>query len=89
MNLKAIEKTELNKILEAAAEYATLGGGKERLKNCMPADTIFQTRRRLALTEECVKLLFTYGLSKVEPYDPLGDSLERAQKGRRFRARNF
>ena len=81
MNLKAIEKTELNKILESAAGFATLEGGKERLKNCMPADTIAETKRRLALTGECVKLLFTYGLSKVEFFEPLGDSLERAQKG--------
>ena len=37
MNAKAIEKTELNKILEDAAEYAVLAGGKEKLKSCEPA----------------------------------------------------
>lgn len=81
MNAKAIEKTELNKILEAAAEYAALTGGKEKLKSCEPANTVAEARRRLTRTQECVKLLFTYGLPKAEYYDPLGDMLTRAQKG--------
>ncbi|MDD6995684.1 MAG: endonuclease MutS2 [Candidatus Borkfalkiaceae bacterium] len=81
MNAKAIEKTELNKILEAAADYAVLDGGKERLKSCEPADTVAEAKRRLTRTQECVKLLFTYGLPKVEYFEPLGDMLTRAEKG--------
>ena len=81
MNAKAIEKTELNKILEDAAEYAVLAGGKEKLKSCEPAAALSESKARLNRTKECVKLLFTYGLSKVEYYEPLGDSLTRAEKG--------
>lgn len=81
MNAKAIEKTELNKILEAAANYAVLSGGKQRLKTCEPADTLAEAKRRLTLTQESVKLLFTYGLPKVEYFEPVGDMLTRAQKG--------
>lgn len=81
MNAKAIEKTELDKILAATAEYAVLPGSKEKLRHCAVADTMAAAKSMLNRTEECVKLLFTYGVSKVEPYDPLGDSLVRAQKG--------
>lgn len=81
MNAKAIEKTELNKILEAASKYAVLPSGKEKLSFCPPSDDLSEVRRRLARTGECVKLLFEHGLAKVEYYDSIGDSVERAQKG--------
>ena len=32
MNQRAIEKTELNKILVSVAEYAVTDGGKQRVK---------------------------------------------------------
>lgn len=79
----------MNKILEDAAEYAVLAGGKEKLKSCEPAAALSESKARLNRTKECVKLLFTYGLSKVEYYEPLGDSLTRAEKARRFPVRNF
>ena len=37
MNAKAIEKTELTKILALVAEYAALEGTREKLKNALPA----------------------------------------------------
>lgn len=81
MNAKAIEKTELNKILGLVSEYAVLDGTREKLKNLQPASGIAAVRRSLALTDECTKLLFTYGVGKIEYFPPFADEIERAKKG--------
>lgn len=81
MNRKAIEKTELNKILSLVAEYAVLDGSRERLKSLSPETDLSAAKKSLELTEECVKLLFTYGMGKIEYFPPFTDELERAAKG--------
>ena len=81
MNQRAIEKTELNKILSLAAEYATLEGGKEALKTLAPTADPKETVYRLSVTEECLALLFTHGISKIEPFPAFTDELGRAKKG--------
>lgn len=81
MNARAIEKTEFNKILAQAAAYATLDGGKERLASMQPGTTLSLVKQQLKETEECVALLFSHGISKIEYYQPFGDELERAKKG--------
>ena len=58
MNAKAIEKTELNKILALAAEYAVLDGSKEKLRNALPASGLADVRRSLSLTDESMTLLY-------------------------------
>ncbi len=81
MNKRAIEKTELNKILALVAEYAVLEGTKERLKETKPTSDVKETNERLRLTEESLKLLFTHGVSKIEYFSPFTDEIERAKKG--------
>lgn len=81
MNQRAIEKTELNKILALVSEYAVLEGTKERLKNTQPTSVLQEARKRLKQTEEGSKLLFSYGISKVEYFSPFDDELQRAKKG--------
>ena len=81
MNIHAIEKTELNKILSLAAEFAVLNGGKERLKSLQPTADLQDAKRRLKTTEEALTLLFTHGVSKIEPFSPFNDELGRAKKG--------
>ena len=81
MNRRAIEKTELYKILQLAANYATLEGGKARVRNTEPSSVLSEVRNRLTQTEESKKLLFEYGVSKIEYFPPFEDELERAQKG--------
>lgn len=81
MNQRAIEKTELNKILSLAAEYAVLEGGKTRLKTLAPTSDPKAALQRLNTTQECVKLLFYHGISKVELFPPFSDELGRAKKG--------
>ena len=81
MNEKAIEKTELNKILSIAAEYSVLDGSKEKMRALQPSSDLSEVKKGLDLTEECVKLLFTYGVGKVEYFPPFSDEIERAEKG--------
>ncbi|MBQ8229560.1 MAG: endonuclease MutS2 [Clostridia bacterium] len=81
MNERAIEKTELNKILALAAEYAVTEGGKRKVNALRPSSETSETRRRLKMTEESMKLLFQYGISKIEYFPPFTDELTRAKKG--------
>lgn len=81
MNARAIEKTELNKILTIASQYATLDGGKARLYSTTPANTLSETRKRLQTTEECIELLFSHGVAKIEYFPPFTDEIGRAKKG--------
>ena len=81
MNQRAIEKTELNKILALAAEYAVLDGSKERLKALPPVSELKEAQKRLQMTEEGLALLFTHGIAKVEYFTPFTDEIERAKKG--------
>lgn len=80
MDIKSLEKLELNKILASAAEYANLGGGKQLVLECTPSSDIEEVRRRLTLTRECDKLLYTYGIGKIEQFGDMGDILVRSQK---------
>lgn len=75
------ESLELDKILSAAAAYAVLEGGKERLARFTPTSDIGEARRLLDLTEEADLLLLTLGAGRVLYYPPQGDALERAEKG--------
>ncbi len=81
MEFNCSEKLELNKILSACAEYASLDGGKEKIISCTPSDDLSEVRRRLLLTRECDKLLFTYGIDGIERYADVDDALKRAEKG--------
>lgn len=81
MDLNSIEKLELNKILSAAAEYASTEGGKSLVRSRLPSSDLQEVRRRLTLTEECDKLLYVYGIGKIEYFCDLSDELERVKKG--------
>ena len=81
MNQRAIEKTELNKILSAVADFAVTDGGKQRVVALQPTAIVSEVVSSLKLTEECVTLLFTHGLSKIEYFPSFDDEIERAQKG--------
>ena len=80
MNKIAMEKTELNKILLLASEYAVLDGGKLRLKQLQPVTQLKQAKQRLKVTDECLKLLFSHGIAKIEYFSPFEDEIQRAQK---------
>ena len=69
MNERAIESTELNKILSLVSAYAVLGGSKSRLATLRPVSKLIEAQKRLQLTEECVALLFEKGVSQIEYFD--------------------
>ncbi len=81
MNQRAIEKTELNKILSLVANFAVLEGTKEKVTSTQPTPSVEETKDRLRLTEESVALLFTHGVAKIEYFSPFLDEIERAKKG--------
>ena len=81
MNERAREKTELNKILALASEYAVLEGGKERVLSTEPSNEMRAVKKLLKQTEESLTLLFTYGVARIEYFPPFEDELQRAQKG--------
>lgn len=72
---------ELDKILSACAEYAVLNSSKHALACLLPSGDLNEVRDRLKLTEECDRLLFTYGVGKVEYFDDVTDLITRASKG--------
>lgn len=78
---KSAERLELNKILLKAAEFAVLEESKRALENLQPVTTVGDAKRLLSMTEEAERLLFRLGAGRVEYFPPLGDLLERAQKG--------
>ncbi len=81
MNTKAMERTELNKILGLVSQYAVLNGGKERVLQTHPTNDLRTAKNLLDITEECVKLLFTHGVAKIEGFSPFADEIGRAKKG--------
>lgn len=81
MDIRSIERLELNKILASCAEYACLEKTKQLLYQFKPLTNVAEARKLLDITEECDKLLFRYGIGKIEYYPDLGDSLTRASKG--------
>lgn len=77
----SLEKLELNKILSAVSEYAATKGGKEDILACCPSDDLGEVRRRLSLTFECDKLLYKYGIGKIESFVSVNEAAVRAKKG--------
>ncbi len=74
-------RLELDKILAAASAFAVTEGGKRAVSARRPAAELAEAREKLAYTREASILLFEAGAGGVEYFPPLGDSLERAEKG--------
>ncbi len=76
-----IQKLELDKILSACSAFACLQATKNALKNLSPSGDLKEVRERLLLTSECDKLLFRYGVGKVEYFPDISTLIVRASKG--------
>lgn len=76
-----IKRLELDKILASVSEYAVLDGGKRNIRNCAPSTDLNEVRGLLARTAECDKLLYQYGVGKIEFFGELNDLITRAEKG--------
>lgn len=77
----SVQGLELDKILAAVSSYAVLDAGKEATLSLAPQTALSAAKRALDFTEEATVLLFTLGAGRVEYFPPLGDLLERAEKG--------
>ncbi len=80
MDEKSLRRLELDKVLSACAEYACLDGTKSTLTGTVPSSDIGEVRELLARTAECDKLLYRYGLGKIEYFSDVEDLLKRASK---------
>lgn len=80
MDIKSIERLELNKVLDGCAEYACLEGTKKILGELLPVTDISDAREALSRTGECLKLLFRYGLSGIQYFSDVEELLVRASK---------
>ena len=78
---KHAERLELDKILSSAAEYAALEESREAILSLSPASDLTEANRRLNMTEEATLLLYELGAGRLPDFSPVGDSLERAEKG--------
>lgn len=81
MEKRNLEKLELYKILTLVSRYAVLDEAKEKLSSFVPYTEIGEVRAALKLTEEATKLLFRYGVGRIEYFPPVGDELDRSSKG--------
>lgn len=80
MDIKSIERLELNKVLDCCAEYACLEGTKKILGELLPVTDLSDAREALSRTGECLKLLFRYGLSGIQYFSDVEALLVRASK---------
>ena len=81
MDSKSIERLELDKILLSVSDYAVLEEGKRKLIDCVPSTDIEEVHNLLNCTDECDKMLYTYGVGKIEQFGEIKENIERAAKG--------
>ncbi len=75
------QRLELDKILSAVAEHASLEGSRAAILSLTPATELAEANRLLSMTAEASLLLFELGVGRIPSFDPVGDALERAEKG--------
>ena len=78
---KVLNALEYNKILNICSSFAVLDVSKERICAEKPTDSLSDADFLLKKTEEAYKLLFDYGVSGIDYFDPLSDELQRARRG--------
>lgn len=81
MDIKSLERLELDKILSFVSGYAVLDGGKRKIAERTPSTDLEEVRIALSYTEECDKLLYKHGIGKIEYFGEVEDILARSAKG--------
>lgn len=72
---------EYDKILKECASRAVLDLSKQKICEIYPSDEIEEVKFLLKKTCEAYKLLYTYGVSGIEFFDPITDELDRSSRG--------
>lgn len=81
MDEKVLRTLEFDKVKNKIAEYCVLYSSKDEMNALVPFTEYKSAKNELNKTNEAFELLYTDGVSGVEFYDDLGDSLNRAAKG--------
>lgn len=81
MDEKVLRTLEFDKVKNIIAEYCVLYSSKDEMNTLVPFTEYKSAKNELNKTKEAFELLYTDGVSGVEFYDDLGDSLNRAAKG--------
>lgn len=81
MDEKVLRTLEFDKVKNKIAEYCVLYSSKDEMNALVPFTEYKSAKNELKKTKEAFELLYTDGVSGVEFYDDLGDSLNRAAKG--------
>lgn len=81
MDEKILRTLEFDKVKNIIAEYCVLYSSKDEMNALVPFTEYKSAKNELNKTKEAFELLYTDGVSGVEFYDDLGDSLNRAAKG--------
>lgn len=81
MDEKLLRTLEFDKVKNKIAEYCVLYSSKDEMNALVPFTEYKSAKNELNKTKEAFELLYTDGVSGVEFYDDLGDSLNRAAKG--------
>lgn len=78
---KVLHALEYDKILNICSGFAVLDETKESIIAEKPANSLSEADFLLKKTQEAYKLLFDYGVSGIEYFDPLTDELQRSKRG--------
>ncbi len=81
MDEKVLRTLEFDKVKNKIADYCVLYSSKDEMNALVPFTEYKSAKNELNKTKEAFELLYTDGVSGVEFYDDLGDSLNRAAKG--------
>ena len=78
---RVLSVLEYDKILNICSKYAVLGVSREAILNLKPCTDVQEVNFLLKKTYEAHRLLYTYGVSGIEFFDPINDELRRAELG--------
>ena len=81
MNEKSLRVLEFYKIREKVKKYAVTRGGKEKVEELTPYDSIYEVRNALEDTREAYELLIKKGNPPFEGLHDVREGIERAEKG--------
>ena len=81
MNEKSLRVLEFYKIREKVKKYAVTRGGKEKVEQLSPYDSIYEVRNALEDTREAYELLIKKGNPPFEGLHDVREGIERAEKG--------
>ncbi len=81
MNSKVLKTLEFTKIKDRVRKYALTNGGKEKVNQLKPYDSVYEVRKALDETQEAVDLLIKKGRPPFQGIIDIKEALERAKKG--------